>query len=160
MGKRTEQRRRRLISAGCYTDTTGLSPKPGLAAHRVSQGGCSCSALPQPGPGPGHRPYSTALHTLVWLARLGWQLPQQHDNEKLLKRRSFCASIKKRKLILTLQLYSPSITDKIPSDLLQLHKTQLLLWNTCRNICVKKKRANNPPTPRPELTLRINSLCS
>lgn len=26
--------------------------------------------------------------------RLGWQLAQQHGNEKVLKRRSFCASIK------------------------------------------------------------------
>lgn len=89
-----------------------LSPRAQLGPRAASPS-TETLTLPQKGPtaGPG----------------LGWQLAQQNDNEKVLKRRSLCASIKKRKQILTLQLYFPSITDKIPSDLLQLHKTQLLL---------------------------------
>lgn len=40
-------------------------------------------------------------------------------------------------MILTLQLYSPSITNKIYSNYI---KTQLLLWNTCKNMCITKKK--------------------
>lgn len=71
VGKRTEKRRKRQISLlECSTEMTGLSPKPGLATQKVSQGGSSCApgahptsceqslALPQPPRSPRRRPYS------------------------------------------------------------------------------------------------------
>lgn len=65
-------------------------------------------------------------------------------------------------MILTLQLYSPSVTDKIPSDLLPATSRPSFCSEIHAEICVfkkEKKKANNPPTPRPELALRINYLC-
>lgn len=65
-------------------------------------------------------------------------------------------------MILTLQLYSPSVTDKIPSDLLPATSRPSFCSEIHAEICVfkkEKKKANNPLTPRPELALRINYLC-
>lgn len=131
VGKRTEKRRKRLISLlECYTEMTGLCPNLELGYMKGQPGRLqlSPSAASKEPQGTdtdprGERPHAPALAGQGWHG--SWH--NSMTTKKTLKRISFCTTSKKRKLILILQLYSPSIADKIPSDLFQPHKTQLLL---------------------------------
>lgn len=86
----------------------------------------------------------------LWLCQ-GWSDSWQKSMtmKKYYKEDAFVHPLKKGnlKMILTLQLYSPSITDKIPRDLLQLHQDPASALKYMQKYVYLKKNKKGKQSP-------------